>query len=321
MVVNVVILLVLVALIVLFAWLAKRAWGSHHKILKWPLLVLSGLVTLLFLLITVVGAKGTYQIYAPYAVAPVSIDVKSTPDQLARGEHLATVLCAGCHTTNGQLPLSGGNNMSADAGLPLGDIYPSNITPGGNIKNLSDADILRIMRTGVEPGGRLTFMNFVNARHISDEDSQAIIAYLRTQPAVQEQTPPVNFSFLTALLAGAGLISPDVPTTVGTVTAPPKAETAAYGEYVVNYMDCRSCHGATLTGDAKPPLPAGPNLTLIVPQWSRDDFFKAIRTGVDKTGHQIQPPMPWKTIGQLDDTELGAVYQYLHGLAPVATKK
>lgn len=322
MVVNIIILLVLVALVVLFAWLAKRALTSKHKILKWPLLVLSGLVTLLLVLITVIGAKGTYQIYTSYPVAPSQVAVANTSDQVARGQHLATVLCASCHSTNGQLPLSGGNNLSADAGLPLGDIYPPNITPGGITSNLSDGDILRIMRTGIDPSGRLTFMNFVNARHISDEDSQAIIAYLRATPAVPGQKPPVNFSFLTALFAGAGLISPDVPATVGTVSAPPKAETKEYGEYVVNYMDCRSCHGATLAGDAKPPLPAGPNLTLIVPNWSKDDFFKAIRTGVDKTGHQIQPPMPWKTIGQLDDTELGAVYQYLHGLAPVqATAK
>ncbi len=320
MIVNILILLVLIALVVLFAWLTKRAWGSQHKILKWPLLVLSGLVTLLLLVITVIGGKGLVQIYMPYSVAPAQITVANTPEQLARGQHLASVLCAGCHSTNGQLPLSGGNNLSADSGLPLGDIYPPNITPSGKIKDLSDADILRIMRTGIEPGGRLTFMNFVNAKHISDEDSRAIIAYLRTAPAVQEQKPPINFSFLTAVFVGAGLISPDVPTMIQPIQAPVKAATKEYGEYVVNYMDCRSCHGPTLSGDAAPPAPKAPNLTVIVPEWSQGQFFQSIRTGVDPTGHSIQPPMPWKTISQLDDTELGAVYEYLHNLKPVVAK-
>jgi mono/diheme cytochrome c family protein len=217
--------------------------------------------------------------------------------------------------------LSGGNNLSADSGLPLGDIYPPNITPAGKIQGLSDGDIMRILRTGIEPGGRLTFMNFVNTRHLSDADAQAIIAYLRQAPSVSEQRPPVQFSFLTMLFVGAGLISPDVPSSIQPVTAPPKAPSQAYGEYVVNFMDCRSCHGPTLSGDAPPPAPKAPNLTLFMPNWTKDDFFQAMRTGVDKTGHQIQPPMPWKTIGLLDDVELQAVYEYLHNLPPIQVSK
>src|SRR5512147_266371 len=122
MIANILILLVLVALVVLFAWLTKRAWGSNHKILKWPLLVLSGLVTLLLLLITVIGAKGTIQMYSSYPVLAAPAVGASTPEQIARGEHLASVMCVNCHSTTGQLPLSGGNNLSADSGLPLGDI-------------------------------------------------------------------------------------------------------------------------------------------------------------------------------------------------------
>jgi hypothetical protein len=75
-----------------------------------------------------------------------------------------------------------------------------------------------------------------------------------------------------------------------------------------------------LTGDAAPPAPPSPNLTLIVPNWSKEDFFQAIRTGVDKTGHQIQPPMPWKTIAKLEDVELAAMYEYLHALPPAVKK-
>lgn len=319
---NIITLVVLVAFVVLFAWLTKRAWGSKHKFLKWPALVLAGLVTLVLALVTVLGAKGMAQLYLPYPAASVQITVAGTTDQVARGEHIASLLCASCHTQNGQLPLSGGNNLAADSGLPLGEIYPPNITPGGKIKDLTDNDIWRILRTGVEPGGRLTFMSFVDTRNLSDADALAVIAYLRTAPAVPEQRPPASFSYLAAAMVGGGLINPNVPSVIKSVTAPEKAVTKEYGEYVVSFMDCHGCHGPTLSGDAPPPSPPGAaNLTVVVPQWTKDDFFTAIRTGVDKTGHQIQPPMPWKTIRGLDDVELGAVFEYLHGLTPILKKQ
>ncbi|HEX8873192.1 MAG TPA: c-type cytochrome, partial [Nitrosospira sp.] len=249
------------------------------------------------------------------------VTVAGTPEQVARGEHLAVVLCASCHAPDGKLPLRGGNNMSADAGLPLGDLYPPNITPAGKIKNLTDSDIMRILRTGIAPDGRFTFMATVNARHLTDEDAQAVIAYLRHTPTVQEQTPETSFSMLLALFVGSGIVQLDVPTTIQPVPAVAKAATREYGEYVVNFMDCRSCHGPTLTGDAPPPLPKSPNLTFIVPNWSKEDFITAMRTGVDRNGHHIQPPMPWQTVGQLEDVELAAAYEYLHNLPAVETQK
>lgn len=77
----------------------------------------------------------------------------------------------------------------------------------------------------------------------------------------------------------------------------------------------------TLSRDAPPPPPPGAaNLTVIVPNWSKEEFFSTMRTGVDNNGHQIRPPMPWKTIGKLDDVELEALYVYLHGLTPIIRK-
>ena len=55
MLTNVISVLVLVALIVLFAWLVRRSWGSKRAFVKWPGLVLSGLLTLLLVLVLVVA--------------------------------------------------------------------------------------------------------------------------------------------------------------------------------------------------------------------------------------------------------------------------
>jgi mono/diheme cytochrome c family protein len=266
--------------------------------------------------------KGIFEMYRPYPVAAANVSITGTPEQLARGEHLASVLCASCHSLNGEFPLSGGNNMSEETGLPLGDVYPANITPAGKLQGLTDADIYRILRTGIDPNGRLTAMSFFASRNLSDEDAQAIIAYLHQGKAVEGTRPPFNPSPVLAALVGLGFIRPDAATLpIEPVSAPPKAVTKEYGAYVLSFTDCKGCHGPTLSGDAPPPAPPGAaNITVIVPNWSKDDFFKAMRTGVDVTGHEIQAPMPWRQIGKLDDVELAALYEYLHGLAPVLKK-
>jgi hypothetical protein len=35
-----------------------------------------------------------------------------------------------------------------------------------------------------------------------------------------------------------------------------------------------------------------------------------MRTGTDPSGHQLSKQMPWGSIGQLDDEELTALYEY-----------
>ncbi len=318
MIVNVLSIAILVALVVLFAWLARRAWGSKRRILKWPGLFSAGLLTILLAIATALFAKGMLQVYGTRPVAAVSVNIARTPEQVARGEHIASVLCATCHSTDGTLPLSGGNDLFKEAALPLGSMCAPNLTPGGRLQQLSDGDLVRILRTGVEPTGRWTIMGSFPARYLSDQDMQAVIAYLRTAPASRRQTPPPDYAPLFVFFAGAGVLPLGVPGTIQAVSAPPKAPTSQYGEYIKNIMDCRGCHGPTLSADGGFFSPrSAPNLTLIVPRWSKDEFFQAMRTGVDLTGHRIRPPMPWKQIGKLDDVELEALYQYLHGLTPI----
>lgn len=323
MIVNLIILAIFIVLIVLAAWLALRAWRSKNAAVKWGGTILAGLLALVLLAVTFVMGKGFYELYRPYHVATVNVSVAGTPEQVARGQHLAGFVCASCHSKNGELPLSGGKNLSEDTGMPLGDVYPANITPGGKLRELSDSDVFRILRTGIEPGGRLTAMAFFPVRNLSDEDAQAIIAYLRQAPSVENTPPALNPSPLLLALVGLGAISPEAANTpIQPVTAPPKAVTAEYGKYVMSFGDCVGCHGPALTGNAPPPAPPGAaNLTVVMPQWSKDDFFKAMRTGVDPTGHQISSVMPWRTIGKLDDVELEALYVYLHGLTPILPNK
>jgi mono/diheme cytochrome c family protein len=254
-------------------------------------------------------------VYRPRGNPVEAIHIQGTPEQIARGQHLAYSLCAACHTTNSELPLSGGRDIAADSPLPIGHIYSINLTPAGPLKDWSDGEILRALREGIDRDGHpLLAMSSNGVRYLSEDDKQAIIAYLRSQPPVVNDipNPPDQLNMLALFLGGAGMVTLRDPLT-GTITAPPKAATAEYGKYIVSYGDCDSCHGADLTGGTDPIAPHGPNLRL-VKGWTLDQFIATIRTGKDPGGHLLSDIMPWKFISRLDDEELGALYQYLHSL-------
>lgn len=307
-------LLVLLVLVILFAYLTIRSWGSQRGILKWVGLVLSGLLTLVFGILLIVAVMGTLRLNQNYdASHPVAqVQVASTPEQIAQGERIAH-FCAGCHSPDGQLPLRG-NNFAAEVGFPIGTLYAPNLTPS-HLGTWSDGEIIRAIREGVTKSGRsLIIMPSEYFKHFADEDVQAIVAYLRSQPAATPDTPPNNLNVLGAILVNAFPIFTVQPH----ITAPiprPEGVTAQRGEYLVNFLGCRGCHGESLTGGEGFAGPA-PNIAVVVPQWTETDFVNLIRTGKDPEGHQVDAErMPYKEFSQVaTDDELKAIFLYLKGL-------
>jgi cytochrome c553 len=243
---------------VFLGWVVTRAWRAKHPVMKWGGVVLGGLFTLVAVLIAVVSARGLASLYLPGGRPAPDIQVAGTPEQIARGEHLASAFCASCHSKTGELPLTGGVNVFADIPIPLGSATSANLTPAGPLAGYTDGEIMRVLREGVDKNRRpLIMMRIVRARHMSDEDLQAVIAYLRSQPAVENDVPePLDQpTFVAAIMSGAGLVPPPQPPVQGPIVAPPKAETAEYGEYMISFQDCRDCHGADLHGGVKGQLP------------------------------------------------------------------
>src|SRR5438105_5704793 len=199
---NLIGLSVLVALMVLFAWLTFRAWHVRRWFFKWPLLVLGGLLTLLLALISAVAGAGAWKAYVPRAAPLAQVQVAGTAAQVARGEHIAHVMCAECHAANGQLPMTGGANLSDQFGLPLGLVVPVNLTPAGPVNDWSDAELVRAVRQGIDKNGHPLFAmsglveEFGN---FSDEDLLALVAYMRKQPPVVNETPEESLSFIALL--------------------------------------------------------------------------------------------------------------------------
>lgn len=321
MVINLISIIVLIGLAVFFGWLARHAWRARRAWLKWPGLVLAGLLTLIFTAVTLVVLVGFFKLNvapAAYTVSPVKVAM--TSDQVARGERLAHI-CVDCHSSSGQLPLDGSKENFLAGGSPFGTLYAPNLTPGGPLKEWSDGEIMRAMREGIDRDGRPLMIMPSQAIHsLSDADTQALVAYLRSQPAVAHVTPARDLNALVAALIGIGMapISAQEPITQP-VVAPPSG-TADYGQYLVHAMGCPDCHGQNYTGASGGFGPSGPNLTLIVPKWSQADFLNLFRKGQDPSGRVISAEMPWKSYNAaLTDSELADVYSFLHGLTPVTS--
>jgi mono/diheme cytochrome c family protein len=315
---NILIWLVIVAAAVLLGWLTFRAWHAKRKVVKWGGVILSGLFTIVLTLLSIVMLIGIVKIYSPRNAPVLDLAIAGTSEQIARGEHLAGSFCASCHSATSELPLTGGVDLGKDFPMPLGSYVSVNLTPAGPLQSWSDGEIFRAVRNGIDRNGQLLFaMSGARGRHLSDEDIQAIIAYLRSQPAVahETQTPPDQYNPLALILVGGGVIPEGEPPITEVIAMPPKGPTAEFGQYILSYQDCVLCHGADLSGGKPGQLaPIGPNLSL-VQGWTQEQFVSTLRTGVDPSGHALNNQMPWKNVGRMDDEELAAVYTYITSLS------
>ena len=312
---NILIWLAIVAVTVLLGWLAVRAWRTKNKAVKWGVVVVSGLLMMVMALVIMVFLNGMIKAYAPRSAPLPDLTIAATPAQIERGRHLANSFCASCHSPTSELPLTGGVDLGKDFPMPLGSYVSVNLTPAGPLTDWSDGEIFRAIRNGIDRDGQVLFaMSGARGRHLSDEDIQAVIAYLRSQPAVANDTPlpPDQYGPLALILIGSGIIPESEPPITEAIAMPPKGPTTEFGKYILSYQDCVLCHGADLTGGTPGQLaPAGPNLGA-VKNWTRDQFINTLRTGVDPDGHVLNNQlMPWQNIGRMDDDELTAVYAYL----------
>src|SRR5262245_51931007 len=299
---------VLLVLTLVFAFLALRSWRARRLWVR----LLAGIPTTLLTVLGLAGlglaVYGYSKVNRTYANPVANITVAGTPQQRARGEQFAPI-CADCHSSKGQLPLRG-QDFGAD-GPPIGMLWAPNLTPA-HLKTWSDGEIIRAIREGVGKDGRsLVIMPSEVFHNLSDDDVQAMVAYLRSQPSVEPDTPAKQFNVLGAIMAAALL--PDEAFThqapvSAPVSAPPAGPSAEYGRYLSTVVGCTSCHGAQFEGgkpdqDGPPP---GPSLVAFVKQHTEADFIKTIRTGVTPEGRTLSDDMPWRIYQKFSDDDLWA---------------
>ncbi len=249
-----------------------------------------------------------------YHLPDDAIAVLTDAVAIARGKHLveAVAVCTICHGDD-----LGGKLAFADPFLGQG--YTANLTAGsGGIgQRYSRADWVRSIRYGVRPDGHgIIFMPSDYYNVISDADLGAIIAYLQSVPPVDNLRTAVELNPLARLLIDVGAFGDVVRATHIAMRAKRSPAPRDAGAYLVALGGCTFCHGASLTGGQgpEPGAPSAPDLTIgrASNRWSLADFVAAMRDGISRDGHAINPKyMPWLGYRNMSDDELLSIWRYL----------
>jgi mono/diheme cytochrome c family protein len=171
----------------------------------------------------------------------------------------------------------------------LGRVYGLNRTAGkgGLGPTLPDANFERAIRHGIAPSGRaLKVMPATDYANLTDEDLAAIVAYVKSRPAVDNETPGVMVGPLGRALMLAGkmpmLAAEAIDHGRRHVVSLSPTSGVAYGAYLAS-VGCKGCHGPSLAGGkiatGDPGWPPVANLTPAgnLKQWTEDDFRRVLR--------------------------------------------
>jgi len=219
----------------------------------------------------------------------------------------------GCHGANGSeaFPLSGGTKFTDELPSFVGSVVSANITPGGVLADRTDGELFNAIRFGFGKKERLGFMTLLGFRDLSDEDTKAVIAYLRTQePVTTDSNGGDQVNLLGVMMFFGSGLAPMPENRFESIATPLRENSIEYGRYVATIGDCSGCHGPNMTGTETSVLGPGiPNPRPFVSKISQEEFIQTMRTGIRPNGIELQ--MPWKNASMMRDEDLAALYTYL----------
>ncbi len=253
---------------------------------------------------------------------------------LERGTYLmnSIVACGNCHTVQtpeGPLPnmeLAGGQELPEPGAFIA---YASNITPDveTGIGGWTDEQLIVAIREGKRPDGTTIGppMPFSLYRELSDTDAQAIVAYLRSVPAISNEVAASEYPFP---------LPPAWGPPVGTVPDVDRSDPVVYGAYLAgpagHCIECHSPPGPNGAPDHVNMRGAGgfefhgpwgvstsSNITPTgLADWTDAEIKTAITTGVRPDGSRLKPPMGVYYYANISDEDLDALVAYLRALPP-----
>lgn len=306
---------------------------------------------LLVLVLIVVVLAGGFAAFVSLRGIPsftpekISLKVEATPERLARGQKLASMLCKSCHYDEGTGKFTGRKLSEAPQ---FGEIYSRNITkdPVAGIGKWTDGELAVLLRTGVKPDGTYLPPYMPKFIHLSDEDFQSVIAFIRSDnPWVQADNtrqPDTKPSFLTKFLCTIGAMKP-FPYPKEKLAEPDTTNRAKWGEYIaLDQLECFSCHsqdfakndyfhpekspgffgGGNEMYDRDGKKIKSQNITMDetgIGALSEDDFVKAVKTGI-LPGNQPALRNPMQPYLALSDNEVKAIYAYLKTVPKIKNK-
>lgn len=254
-------------------------------------------------------------------VAAYPLALASDAASLERGRYLyASRGCAECHAPSG----AGREFINDGKGMR---VKSPNISPGAGsvVATYTVQDWERAIRHGVKPNGRpLMIMPSQDYNRLTDEDTAALVAYVRQLPPATGTAAVIELPTLLRALYGVGVV-PDAAGRINHQLAPAKpvaaGVTTAHGGYVANM--CVGCHGDKLSGGkiagGPPDWPAAANLTpgegSAMPRYANSEQFAAmLRTGKRPDGSAVSLVMPFESLGALNDIDVQALYLHLKAL-------
>jgi mono/diheme cytochrome c family protein len=305
----------------------------------------------LFFTVVISGVLYLRLAYPKFRVAAAET-IEPTEERVARGKYLAeSVLnCYGCHSvrdygfysgpTRPETQGQGAECFDEKVGFP-GKVCAQNITPAleTGLGAWTDGEIIRAIREGVSRDGRALFpmMPYKMLRQLSDEDAQAVVAYLRQIPPIEKQTPEGYVKFPVSLF-----IRTQPQPLDGPVPSIDHHDAVAYGKYLAEVAGCIDCHSPidTQMKSTKERVAGGGRIfigdfgTVVSPNLTTDPtglgtrskkefigLFKSFnneeikRVAVPKGAHNTI--MPWFAYAQMTEADLGAIYEYLQTLPKI----
>jgi mono/diheme cytochrome c family protein len=257
---------------------------------------------------------------------------------LERGRYLAesVVACGNCHTPQTPQGPQPGMELAGFKILDEPDMtaYAPNITPDNEtgIGAWSDEEIVNAIRNGRRPDGTLIGppMPFEYYRLMSDTDVKAIVAYLRTVPAVKNKVQRSEYRIP---------LPPSYGPLVESVPDAPCDDKVTYGKYLAEIAHCFSCHSplGKKGPDIENQMGAGgmefhgpwgtsisPNITPGpdgIANLSDHELKKRISQGVRSDGTRLLPPMGFAYYRNITNEDLDAIVAYLRTIPSKPTPK
>ncbi len=253
-----------------------------------------------------------------------------------RGRYLVdTILaCGNCHSPKGPPDVVKGRDLSG--GLtwdePPFKVTASNITPDPEtgIGKWTAAQLKSFLVTGVRPNGIpvVPLMPTAYYKALTADDLDAVVAYVRSVPAVKNQTPAPEYRMK---------LPNEVPPGAEQQTpAAALADPVKRGFYLATIGHCLECHtpmtkeGEHLfstklgAGGRDFPGPWGVSFssnitsdkTAGIGAWSDDEIKRAITQGIRKDGSKLKPPMGIEYYAKMTDADVSAIVAWLRTLPP-----
>jgi mono/diheme cytochrome c family protein len=266
-----------------------------------------------------------------FAVICAAGTAQAQTDPVKRGEYLVNTImtCGNCHSPKGPTGDIAGKEFS---GGPSWDEPPFKVTAPNitqdketGLGSWTDADIKKLLRTGVRPNGVQVAMVMPTDFYeiISESDMDAIVAYLRTIKPIKNTVPAPIYKMPQVHHAFPGA---EKPYTEAMMSDPVKK-----GFYLATIGHCMECHtpfgargrdfaGSLGKGGAEFPGPWGKSVSRNITSskdkgigaWTDAEIKTAITQGKSKDGSPLKPPMGFGYYAHMTDADLDNVIAYLH---------